>query len=193
MSPDIRKKIAIFGGSFDPVHLGHLGMIKAAREQAELDEVRLMPCWQSPFKDQTIATGEQRYKMLQLAVEELSYQSWASVSRYEIDRPQRSYSWQTVQHLRSEQPDAEWCWLLGTDQWQQIEQWAESERLRNWLKFIVVSRDGEAITSRPDWNYQQITFSHPASSTDIRRDFAKYSDWVANSTKELCVDYKLYL
>lgn len=172
-----RARIAIFGGSFDPVHRGHLAMATAAREVAALSEVLFMPAAVSPFKKGTIASAEQRHHMLSLALADEGM-DWARVSDFEWKRPGPSYSWKTARHFRSLQPDAEWCWILGTDQWEQIDRWAEPEQLRESLHFLVFTREGQIVRDRPGWRHTAIPFAHPASSTAIRSDFAGHRDWL---------------
>lgn len=172
-----RPRIAIFGGSFDPVHLGHLAMATAAREVAALAEVLFMPAAVSPFKKGTVASAEQRHQMLSIALADEGL-DWSRVSDFEWKRPGPSYSWETARHFRSLEPDTEWCWILGTDQWEQIDRWAEPERLRESLHFLVFTREGQIVRDRAGWRHTAIPFAHPASSTAIRSDFAGHRDWL---------------
>lgn len=187
------KKIGIFGGSFDPVHLGHMQVAKVARKVAGLDEVCFMPCWVSPFKERTFASGEDRVAMLNLAIEDAEVGQWASASDFEISRHERSYSWQTVEHLCSTAEDTIWYWILGTDQWSEIHNWAEPEKLRTQLSFIVVTRGGDKVVERSNWCYQTAELDHEASSTKIREDFDQYSaQFLPDSVRKYCLRKKLY-
>lgn len=185
------RKRAILGGSFDPVHRGHLAMIEVAREAASLDEVILMPCFVSPFKDGTHADAEQRVAMLRLAIVDEKL-DWVTVSSHEVERPGPSYSWQTAEHFHEVSPDDEWFWIVGTDQWDVIDRWAEPERLRERLHFLVLTRGGEPVQDREGWRYTGIEFSHPASSTAIRGNFADHTDWLTPSVIDYCRDEGLY-
>ncbi|MDF1811065.1 MAG: nicotinate (nicotinamide) nucleotide adenylyltransferase [Verrucomicrobiales bacterium] len=186
------KRVAIFGGTFDPVHLGHIELVKRARELIDLQQVLFMPCWQSPFKGRTVASGEERFEMLQIAIQEQEVGIWTEVSDYEITRPGPSYSWQTAQFFTEQYPDTEWFWILGTDQWKQIDQWAEPDKLRALLQFIVVTRNHEEVQTRDGWSHSPISFSHPASATKIRNDFAKYHHWLSPGVIDFCEKRKLY-
>lgn len=188
------RRIAIFGGSFDPVHLGHIELVKRAREVAGLHKVILMPCWQSPFKGKTIATGQQRFEMLQAAVREQKIGDWTEASDFEISRPEASYSWKTVEELAAQydKVDYEWYWILGTDQWELIESWAEPEKLRKSLHFIVVTRDGNEVAPRKGWRHTPVQFSHPASATGIRNSFEEHKNWLSPAVAEYCADHKIY-
>ena len=186
------KKIALYGGTFDPVHLGHLNLVEEARKQVALDRVIFVPCWQSPFKSATVASGEQRYTMLKLAIEERKFEQWAEVSDFEIQRPKPSYSWQTARHYHESDPTTKWHWILGTDQWNQIDQWAEPEILAELLDFIVVTRDGDQVIKRDGWNYTKVTFEHPASASAIREDLSSYTDWLPGAIVDYIDAQNLY-
>lgn len=188
------KRIAIFGGSFDPVHLGHLELARCARDAAKLDRVIFMPCWQSPFKNRTVGAAQQRFEMLQLAIEDLGITEWAEVSDFEISRPEPSYSWQTATHFRSDDEDheVEWNWILGTDQWQQLESWAEPEKLRELLSFIVMTRNGDQVDKKEGWRHLAVPFDHPASSTRIRNEFAEHMNWLSPAVAEYCQQNSIY-
>lgn len=186
-----RQKIALFGGSFDPVHLGHLGMASVAREAAGLDAVVFLPCFVSPFKEGTHASAEQRAEMIAIALEEMKA-DWAELSRYEISRPEPSYSWQTATHYAETMPEVDWHWIVGTDQWEQIESWAEPEKLRTLLHFIVVTRDGDKVVERDGWRHTAVQFSHPASSTKIRAELGRYGEWLTPGVLSFCLQNDLY-
>ena len=178
------KRIALFGGSFDPVHFGHLEMARKAHECAALDSMVFLPCWRSPFKGQSTASGEERLRMLQLAIEEMKW-SWAEASNFEVTKPGPSYSWETVKHYRKTRSDnVEWCWLLGTDQWEEIENWANPDYLRKHLTFLVATREGNEARPRKGWKHESMEFDHPASSTLIRSDFASHRHWLSESVAQ---------
>jgi nicotinate-nucleotide adenylyltransferase len=179
------QHIALFGGSFDPPHTGHTGIAGEAVQQAGLDQVIFIPCRQSPLKQrQPGASAPNRMEMLRLATGDLP---WATVSDFEISRPGPSYSWETVQHFASLYPAARLYWLLGADQWQQIDRWANPDYLREKLTFLVFCRDGQTPQSRPGWQYQslgkpsppatepdslQTSGCFPGSSTEVRERLA---------------------
>jgi len=182
---------AILGGSFDPVHRGHLAMAEAAMKATGLDEVVFVPCFVSPIKEGTFATGAQRYEMLKLAVEDASL-PWASVSRYEIEREGPSYSWQTAAYFLEKEPLTEWHWIMGTDQWDSIERWANPEFLRDCLHFIVLNREGREVETRDGWNMTSVPFAHPASSTAIRGDVCAHEEWLTPGVISFCRENGLY-
>lgn len=179
------SRLAIFGGSFDPVHRGHLAMAVAAREALDLQGVVFVPCSVSPFKTSTVASGPQRQRMLEIAIGE-SGMDWATVSDFELSRPAPSYSWETALHFSKNSPEVQWHWILGTDQWDEIERWAEPGKLRELLHFIVFSRKGAAVRDRPGWRFSGVEFEHPASSTAIRGNFAAHHNWLTPGVSGYC-------
>ena len=186
------EKVAIFGGSFDPVHLGHLTMVERCREKFGLDRVLFMPCNQSPFKKSTHANAGQRFRMLEIALKDLEWADWAEISEYEITRPGPSFSWQTAEYFSERMPDSELFWIVGTDQWDMIDRWAKPERLRELLSFIVVTRNGSKVVKRENWRYESMEFEHPASSTKIRSDSEKHSEWLTEGVQVYCREQGLY-
>lgn len=163
---DCNRKICLFGGSFDPVHAGHLHIAKAAREECQLDKVIFLPAACSPFKQNSCAhfSDEQRMKMLQLATADYD---WAEVSGLDLELPPPSWSWRIVEHFRNIAPEATLYWLMGTDQWQALHRWARYDYLAAELRFIVYHR-GTAPSPREGVSSCFISGHHPASSTRIR-------------------------
>jgi len=181
----------VLGGSFDPVHLGHLRMARTAAEMVELERIVFMPCFVSPFKSGTVANAEQRIKMLQIAIDETEMQN-AEVWTWEAEQANPSYSWETATHLSELHPEVKWHWIVGTDQWDAIDRWAEPEKLRDSLHFIVLTRDGDPVVEREGWRYTAVPFQHPASSTKIRKNFADNVDWLVPGVADYCREQGLY-
>lgn len=177
-------RIALFGGSFDPIHLGHLGIASRAREALELDEVRFLPCRQSPHKEGPPAAPDaERVRMIELALEPYS---WARPDFRELEAPPPSYSADSVRAIRAELPDARLFWILGLDQWQALPRWREPDFLARELEFIVFSRHGDP-RPRDGWTMTPVSGTHPASSSEIRRRIAAgrdVSDWLPAAVAE---------
>ena len=163
----VKSKIAIFGGSFDPIHLGHVGLATESKKLIGLDKIILLPCLKSPHKTNApSASPEQRLEMLKLATQE---HEWIDVSRWEIDQPSSSYSWMAAEHFKDKFPETEIFWIIGNDQWQKIETWAEPEKLAKILTFIVFPREDETPTLKANFRSVFIDYHHEASSTAIRK------------------------
>lgn len=185
-------RIALFGGSFDPVHLGHIEIARQAVELLELDEVRFIPCRISPHKlGHPPAPAEARLEMLRTA---LANYPWASIDDSELHAPPPSYSYKTAARIQLEQPLARLFWLLGTDQWEALPGWQEPEKLAETLEFIVFTREVLPIP-REGWRMQTIHGHHPASSSAIRegvRSGGIPSGWLPPGVKSLIEHHQLY-
>lgn len=135
------KKIGIIGGTFDPVHYGHLILAEQARVEASLDQVIFMPAMVQPFKlNAKITDGSHRYAMLQEAVAGNPY---FSVSRMELDKPEVSYTIHTLNDCREDfGADAELYFIIGTDAFLNLEKWYAAEDLLTDFSFVVGTRPG---------------------------------------------------
>lgn len=135
------KKIGIIGGTFDPVHYGHLILAEQARAEALLDQVIFMPAMVQPFKlRDKITEGEDRYAMLQKAVAGNPY---FSVSRKELDSHEVSFTINTLKSCKTEfGADTELFFIIGTDAFLKLEKWYEAEDLIAGFSFVVGMRPG---------------------------------------------------
>lgn len=167
VSTPASRRLCLFGGSFDPVHLAHVALAEAAWRQARLDHILFVPAWRSPHKlGQQMASAEDRLAMLRLAVAGLP---WAGISTWELERAAPSYSWQTVEHFSElSGPETELFWLLGADQWEKLPAWARPEYLAARVTFLVFPRGDIAVLPRAGFRHQFIDVRHPASSTAVR-------------------------
>jgi nicotinate-nucleotide adenylyltransferase len=135
------KRIGIIGGTFDPVHYGHLILAEQARAEASLDQVIFMPAKVQPFKINVIvAGGEHRYTMLQEAV---AGNPFFSVSKKELDSPKISFTFNTLKDCRDEfGTGTEIFFIIGTDAFLNLESWYSAEDLLESFTFIVGTRPG---------------------------------------------------
>jgi nicotinate-nucleotide adenylyltransferase len=160
------KKIGIYGGSFDPIHHGHLILAREALETLDLAEVIFVPAAQSPHKPaQQPASAEMRCEMLAVAI---AQESGFSASRLEIDRPPPSYSIETVEQLRAKIENAEFFFLVGEDNLPQLPIWHRFDELRRLVQFVVLDRSGVAI----DDDYPVVRRKIDISATTIRNRVA---------------------
>lgn len=158
-------KLCIFGGSFDPVHEGHVRVASRARECCGLDRVLFMPCSLSPLKEQAPSVSDaRRCRMIELALKGLD---WAVLDRTDLNLPPPSWSWRVAESVAACHPGAELFWLMGKDQWDSLEKWGRWRHLADMATFIVYHRGG-APASREGVRAVFIEGDEPASSTGIR-------------------------
>ncbi len=159
-------KTCLFGGSFDPVHSGHLLMAAEAQRVCGLNNVIFLPAARSPFKVESpgLFSDKQRLELLHLATADLP---WAEVSELDLLLPAPSWSWRVVEAWRTQHPQDELYWLMGTDQWEQLHRWARYEYLVEHLHIIVYARD-TLPQPRTGVRATFIHGHHPASASAIR-------------------------
>ena len=135
------RKIGILGGSFDPVHNGHIGLAKDAKDQLGLDEVLLIPAKLQPFKlDKKMVSGEQRLEMIKLAVADIP---GLVPCDYELRQEDISYTYKTLKAITEmEGPETEVYFLTGTDSLLQIHRWKNADDMLRDYNFVVGSRPG---------------------------------------------------
>lgn len=158
------KKIGIYGGSFDPIHHAHLILAREAGETFDLEEVIFVLAAQSPFKDMPTSSAL-RWKMLNMA---LDHEPKFSASRLEIDRPEPSYSIDTVEILRAQNPAAKLFFLLGEDNLEKLPTWHRFSDLERLVQFLVLDRSG----GRGEYPYPTVRRKIDISATMIRNRVA---------------------
>ena len=165
-----RQRTGLLGGSFDPIHSGHLIIAYDAMEALGLDEVFFIPAAQSPLKPNTPgATKEQRRKMVEIAVaDEPAFQ----VLDYELQQSnQKSYTIDTLRYLHEHYANREFFWILGTDQFEKLPRWKDIEKLSDLMEFAVLARKGTPLIPPKIQNLDfNIVNGHPIaiSSSEIR-------------------------
>ena len=148
-------KVGIFGGSFNPIHNGHISLALQLKEQAGLDEVWLMVSPQNPLKQSSdLLDDDQRLQMARLAVKDVE---GIVVSDYEMHLPKPSYTWNTLQALSKDYPDCEFVLMIGGDNWQLFDRWYRADDIKANYRIVVYTR------TPGDPGFIDI------SSTDIRR------------------------
>jgi nicotinate-nucleotide adenylyltransferase len=165
------KRIGIFGGSFDPVHDGHIHLAKLAKEAAHLDEVWFLPCHISPHKtDRPPSSGASRAEWLSAALAGIP---WAKTDLTELETDAPSFSYMTMEKLVSCHPGNEWFWIMGGDQWAALPEWSHPEILACLVEFIVLARNHSEVLPREGYRMIPVHSEHPASATAIRAALAK--------------------
>jgi nicotinate-nucleotide adenylyltransferase len=140
-------KLGIYGGSFDPVHLGHLLVAQAAIEELALERLFFIPAAQSPFKpDSQPAPASARLQLLRLA---LAARTNCEIDEQEIRRGGVSYTIDTLRDYAKKFPGAELFYLIGADHMAHLPEWREPEELTRLAEFVVIPRPGEPATDFP--------------------------------------------
>jgi len=137
-------RIAFYGGSFDPVHRGHLSIARQAIELFELDEFVFVPAFHAPHKKRLASTPAiDRYAMLALAT---NNEPNISVSKIEIEVPHKPYTVETLGRLNELLPNATLFFVMGADSWRDIRTWREWEKVLTLTNHIVVTRPGYELS-----------------------------------------------
>ncbi len=136
-----RKRIAIYGGTFDPVHAGHLEIARKVLKLFAIDEFLFMPARVAPHKlDARVSPALHRYAMLVLATRD---EPRLAISTFELDDPERCYTVETLFHFRSQAAEStDLFFVMGADSWSEITTWREWQRLLTLANVIVVTRPG---------------------------------------------------
>ena len=190
------QRIGLFGGTFDPVHLGHLLMAQAAREELALTRLLFIPAARSPFKsEQEPAPANERLRLLRLA---LAGKDWCEIDEQEIIRGGVSYTIETVKECARCYPGAELFYIIGADQLPQLPKWRDAENLARLAQFVIIPRPGEtAAAIPPPFRGRDLTgFPLGVSSSQIR-DRVKAGlpicHLVPPAVAEAIRNYRLYL
>ena len=134
-------RIGLFGGSFDPVHHGHLLVAQAAREELGLNRLFFIPAAQSPFKPETRPSSpNERLRLLRLA---LAGKDWCELDSQEIERGGVSYTIETVRDYARRFAGAELFYLTGADHVSQLPKWREASELARLAQFVAIPRPGD--------------------------------------------------
>jgi nicotinate-nucleotide adenylyltransferase len=182
-------RIAIYGGTFDPVHHGHLILAREAIETLRLQKVIFVPAAVSPFKKSApIASGEIRLSMLRAATkDEIGF----AVDDCELRRPPPSYTIDTIEDVRRRERDAEIYCLIGEDNVAELAKWHRFAELEKIVRFVVLDRTGRPF----NYSYEIIRRRIDISATEIRNRIASGRSiryFVPQAVEEIIRREKLY-
>lgn len=178
------RRIGIFGGSFNPIHLGHTALAASICDLGVVDEAWLMVSPQNPLKrDFGLLDENERLKMVQLAV--APYPTLHACD-FEFTLPRPSYTYHTLKALRSSYPNCEFSLIIGEDNWMHFDRWYRNEEILRTTRLIVYPRSEQLTTDKQQqWqglktiHHSKITNHHfelpllPYSSTEIRHLLAQ--------------------
>ena len=184
------KKIAIYGGTFDPIHHGHLIVAREALERLGTEEVIFIPARVSPLrKTAPVAGDEIRLLMIQAAIEN---EPGFAVDDCELRRPSPSYTIDTVEQIRQRKGDATIYCLIGEDNVDKLTKWRRFADLEKMVRFVVLDRNGQ----QPHHVYPVIRRKIDISATEIRKRVATGRSiryFVPPAVEEIIRREKLYL
>lgn len=163
-----KKKVGIFGGSFNPIHTGHIALAKSLCQQAGLDEVWLMVSPMNPFKKEAtdLLTDKLRLEMAEQAIAD---EPKLKACDYEFHMPKPSYTWHTLQALSQDFPHVSFTLLIGGDNWASFDKWFHHEDILSRYPIVVYPRKGYDIGKVPSGVTIVETPLLNISSTEIRQ------------------------
>jgi nicotinate-nucleotide adenylyltransferase len=182
----VTRRVGLLGGTFDPVHLAHLALARAALDHLALDQVLWIPTGQPWQKTRTITPAEHRVAMVRAAI---ANEPRFALSRIEVDRAGPSYTLDTVRALAAAQPGTEWFLLIGQDQYAGLHTWRDWQSLLELVVLAVANRPAQAgvdlkgAARQPHPDVQSQAHRQVAlpmmdiSSTDIRRRALEGADF----------------
>ena len=181
-------KLGIYGGTFDPIHHGHLILAREGIENLGLERVLFVPAAASPFKDYPAASAQLRLSMLRAAIEG---ETGFAVDDCELRRPPPSYAIDTVEQIRAQEGDAEIYYLLGEDNVSELPKWHRFSELEKMVRFVILDRTG----SGKKHNYPTLHRRIDISATEIRKRVASGQSiryFVPTMVEEIIRREKLY-
>jgi nicotinate-nucleotide adenylyltransferase len=166
-----RRRVAIYGGTFDPVHRGHLEVARRVRELFDLDEVLFVPAFVPPHKrDAGILSPFHRVAMLALAIQD---DDRFQISTIELDQPERPYAIDTVSRLKTQLGAGHrFFFLIGADSWAELHTWHQWRQLLNLCDLIVVTRPGYELRANVPAEVARIVDMRGQSTKEILAEVA---------------------
>lgn len=186
-------KIGIFGGSFNPVHNAHLIIAEYTREKYDLDKIIFVPVGVPSHRANNLLSGEERYKMLQLAIED---NSEFDVSDIEIKEKGKSYTIDTLRKMKNIYKEAEFYEIIGGDSADYIEEWKEWKEILKLSKVLVFNRKGYKEKEYKNLYYIdspiiEISASECRKKIEEKKNLVKY--YLNSKVYEYIIENKLYI
>lgn len=158
-------KIAIFGGSFDPPHIGHQTIAKKIIKKLDIDMLIVVPAYLNPLKVKSFLDAKTRFKLLKKLFKN---QSLIKVSKYEIKQERAVYSIETIEHILKKYKPSKLYLVIGADNYKHFELWHKHEKIKSLVELVVVSRDG---VSAKKGGVKRLKVDIKISSTQLRNTF----------------------
>ncbi|TAK85247.1 MAG: nicotinate (nicotinamide) nucleotide adenylyltransferase [Aquabacterium sp.] len=176
---DTKRRIGVFGGSFDPVHQAHIALAGTAMQSLQLDQLHWVPVGHAWHKARKLADGLHRAEMIRLALADSGADARQQLDTIELERAGPSYTVQTLDALQARQPGCDWFLVIGQDQYASFHGWSEWRRLLTLCTLAVAARAGDVVLPPAELAAQPHRMQRlplPAmqvSSTDVRSAIAQ--------------------
>ncbi|PWU21810.1 MAG: ribosome silencing factor RsfS [Bdellovibrio sp.] len=186
---DVKKRVGIYGGSFNPPHVGHVNAVELVKRRTGLQEILVIPNWQNPLKKMVEGPSPgERLEMTRLAFQDLAPE--VMVDDVEVRAEKTSFTINTVEALKKRERDAEFFLILGQDLFEQFNQWEQWERLVSEVNLIITSRPGFAFPKSVEElpRFMQplvstVAFNHVELTTGHEIQFVQLRDVEISSTE----------
>ncbi|OCL83375.1 nicotinate (nicotinamide) nucleotide adenylyltransferase [Arcobacter porcinus] len=155
-------KIAIFGGSFDPIHIAHETIVRTALKNLDLDRIIVIPTYLNPFKKDFLFEPEIRFEFLKKVFQD---DSRIFVSDYEIKQKKLSYTYETIRYIKSLLNPSKIYFIIGEDNLKSLHKWHNIDELKNNLEFVVAKRAGYNLSNN---EFKSFDINIDISSTLLR-------------------------
>ncbi len=156
-------RIAIFGGSFDPIHTAHVVVVKEALKELHIDMVIVVPTYLNPFKSSFYLDPETRFKLLEKVFKDFDK---VQICDYEINQQKTSYSIDTVNYLKNLYNPSKIYFIIGEDNLKTLDKWHEIDKLKELVEFVVASRKG--FESKEAKKFKNLDVNINISSSSLR-------------------------
>lgn len=157
-----KENILLYGGSFDPIHLGHEEVIKSVHKELNLNRIILVPNFQSPLKDKVFFTPSDRLLCIEQVLKRFPY---LEISTYEINKETISYSYETVKLFIESYANSNIIFLIGADNWESRSKWKNFDFILRKSHVLIVGRPGVTIQQFNEYPYEPESFGEPGGIT----------------------------
>ncbi|OFL48929.1 MULTISPECIES: nicotinate (nicotinamide) nucleotide adenylyltransferase [Nosocomiicoccus] len=185
------RKIGVFGGTLDPIHIGHTHLIVEAKRHFDLDEVIIVPAFQSPHKADRPIHESDRLKMIERATKDLDF---ISIDMFELEHKGKSYTYDTMCYLKEKFPNDTLYFIMGEDQFHAFDRWYKHEELLEIAQFIVLKRTMEETNITAPFLTATVPIIE-VSSSEIRKRIGNddyYSHLVHKNVFDYIKEHELY-